>query len=230
MPARVHKEGSTNQKQTWIQTAYLVSLASQKTTNIELQAKLSVVDQKKMGTWPNVQTVARKCSSRGVFFAMIDLHKVTRLGIFGPAPQAAPHGWACQQRGCPGEVVPWIDEKQNQNIQNYDKCGSNHGIYLTINTYMYNIYIWCVFENNDHILKNNRLLLIDRNWCIQYFFNLILTNSNIVRPNIVSDSVVWLGGPWGQIFFIPALSSTRELNAWDVAAMALHDPKFMCLI
>ena len=81
------------------------------------------------------------------------------------------------------------------------------------------------------IYLKNRLLLIDRNWWIQYFAKLILTNSNIVWPNIVSDSVVWLGGPWGQIFFIfRALSSTRELNAWDVAAMALHDPKFMCLI
>lgn len=166
-----------------------------------------------------------------VFFAMIDLHKVTRLGIFGPAPQAAPqaapHGWACQQRGCPGEVVPWIDEKRNQHIQNYDKCGSNHGIYFTINTYIY--IIWCVFENNDHILKKNRLLLIDRNWWLHYFFNLILTNSDIVWPNIVSDSVVWLGGPWGQIFFIRALSSTRELNAWVVAAMALMMIQSSCV-
>ena len=166
-----------------------------------------------------------------VFFAMIDLHKVTRLGIFGPAPQAAPHGWAYQQRGCPGEVVPWIDKKQDQNIQNYDKCGSNHGIYLTMHIYIICIYIYmmCVWKSWPYTKK--KLLLIDRNWWIQYFAKLILTNSNIVWPNIVSDSVVWLGGPWGQIFFIfRALSSTRELNAWDVAAMALHDPKFMCLI
>ena len=116
------------QKQTWIQAAYLVSLASQKTTNFHCRKlALPVVEYEKYSTTGQATQDPPKKWARDLPHKRLNsCQEVTRLGIFWPAPQAAPHGWACQQSwlsmwDCPmdrwrgfkimvsvGQIMAWI--------------------------------------------------------------------------------------------------------------------------